>query len=472
MLTNLDWIGTGKPFPPECEKKRIERYATNEKLFDGKHKDVFGSDFAKLTDYLKKRGVDVNTVINYPQLITKKTADFVCGEPPVIDIGGKTDEINGILDNMGWTTTLYETIMDVSRFGDSPVKVLNDRISITPPENWYPIVDRYDTKHILQHVLAFVADGEIYVEIHDVGEYEVRKYTVQDDVKTAGCMQFGELLGSKTEKTGADDFAVKVFANVSHSKSIYGIDDYGTISDILRQLMWRLYCMDIILDKHSMPSMTGPESALTKDPVTGKQILISGSYFPRERQDDAKPEYLTWNGNLAAVQWEIDWLVNQLYTLSEMGAAFLEGAGKGTADSGTALKLRMTSPIIKARRIAGINTQTVKQVVRLAAKAHGMSVDIKDIATTWKDGLPNDAKEQSEVLANATGGKAFVSQFSAIKQFSGYDDDSAEKEMDRIEEEQAAQTPVTFTPIEVTDGQDRRTDTALRTGAAGDNGRN
>ena len=86
-----------------------------------------------------------------------------------------------------------------------------------------------------------------------------------------------------------------------------------------------------------MPSMTGPGSALTDDPITGKKILITGSYFERNRQDDAKPEYLTWDGNLQAVQWEIDWLTNQLYTLSEMGAAFLEGVGNGEANSGTCL---------------------------------------------------------------------------------------------------------------------------------------
>ena len=124
MLTNLEWIRTGESFPPECEKERIEKYRSNEKLFEGQHKDVFGADFAKLADYLKKRNIDVNTVINYPQLLTKKTADFVCGEPPKIEIGGDTDAINDRLDEIGFSLALYESVMDLSRFGNSVLKVM------------------------------------------------------------------------------------------------------------------------------------------------------------------------------------------------------------------------------------------------------------------------------------------------------------------------------------------------------------
>lgn len=463
MLTNLDWIGTGKPFPPDCEKKRLDRYEANEKLFEGKHNDVFGTEFKKLADYLKKRNVDVNTVINYPQLLTKKTADFVCGEMPEITVGKKkSDELNDILDNMGFANVLYEAVMDISRFGDSPVKVLEDRVSIVPPKNWYPIVDEYDAKHIKEHVIAFRTGKEIYVEIHDIGKYEIRRYEAQESAGKEKGLQFRKLIEKSTKSTNVDDFAIKVFSNVGHSMSVYGIDDYGIVSDILRQLMWRLYCMDIILDKHSMPSMTGPGSALTDDPVTGKKILITGSYFERNRQDDAKPEYLTWDGNLQAVQWEIDWLTNQLYTLSEMGAAFLEGVGKGEANSGTALRLRMTSPLIKARRIAGINTQTLKQVVRLVAMANNMKIDTKDIATAWKDGLPDDRRENAEILAMATGNKPFMSQTTAVKEWGDLDDEAAQQEMDLIETEHVAQAPALFTPMEnIIDGQDAGTDKAV-----------
>ena len=468
MLTDLDWIATGKPFPPEKETARLRRYAANEKLFEGRHKDVFGKDFAKLADYLKKRNVDVNTVINYPQLLTKKTADFVCGEPPLVDAGDATDELNDRLDYMGFSTTLYESVMDVSRFGNSVVKVLEDRISIVPPDNWFPIVDRYDAKHILMHVIAFCVDGEIYVEIHDKGKYEARRYRVKDGTGKSGeKVQFGELLERNVQVTGADDCAVKVFANVGQSKSIYGIDDYGVIADVLRQLMWRLYCMDFILDRHSTPSMTGPSSALSTDPLTGRKEVVPGNYFTQDDKDTPKPEYLTWDGNLEAVQWEIEWLTNQLYTLSEMGAAFLEGAGKGEASSGTALRLRMTSPLIKARRIAGINTQTLKQIIRLAALAQGIRVELKDLAVTWSDGLPNDTSEDSVILERATGGKAFVSQLAAIKRFNGLDDAAAEEELAAIEGDHTA----VFEPMEIGNGQNGGTDTAVPGGAGADHSR-
>ena len=84
-----------------------------------------------------------------------------------------------------------------------------------------------------------------------------------------------------------------------------------------------------------------------------------GKYFKRDSNDDPDTKYITWDGNLDSAYKEIDTLLTQLYTLSEMGQAFMEGGGGGNASSGTALKLRMVSPRIKAARLKSINTATV-----------------------------------------------------------------------------------------------------------------
>lgn len=447
MLTNLDWIGTGKAFPPEKEIGRLNAYKKYTNMFSGQYDAVYGAHYANRAMELRMRNVNVGTVVNYPQLLSKKTADFVCGEPPVIDIGDNTDVMGDTLETMNFSNVLYEAMIDVSRYGNAVLKVLADRVSITPPKHWYPIANPYDQKKIDYQVIAFLAGKQIYVEIHSAGEYEQRIYKAETGKGDGSPVKFGDLLEAKREITGIDDNAVQVLSNVTSSDSYYGVSDYDIISGVLRQLLWRIFCAERILDKHSAPAMYGPRSMLQKDPVTGVYILKPGGFFERN-PSEPEPGYLTWDGNMQSVQWEIEWLTNQMYTLSEMGAAFLEGAGKGEANSGRALELRMTSPLTKARRLVGINDETVKRMIRSIAMAHGMPVEIKDISTAWQNGLPKDRLEECEIFEKATGGKPFLSQLSAIKQYNGYDDAAAGEELEEITAEQVSTGPALYNPLE------------------------
>lgn len=466
MLTDLNWITPGQLFPPRGEEGRLKAYEKYEYMFSGEYERVFGSGFANKAMELRMRDAKVSTVINYPQLLSKKTADFVCGEPPIIDVGDNTDAMQDELDGMNFSNILYESFMDVSRFGNSVVKTLDDRVSITPPKYWYPIVDIYDKKKIKQQVIAFVADRTIYVEIHEPGVYEKRIYEAEPG-ENKQYLKFGKPIGGfQRIATNIDENAVQVLSNVTSSDSLYGVSDYDIIKDTLKQLLWRIFCVERILDKHSAPSIVGPGTMLEKDPITGLTLIKAGNFFKRDSADTPAPEYLTWDGNLDAVRWEIEWLTNQMYTLSEMGAAFLEGAGQGEVNSGRALRLRMTSPLVKAKRLVGINEQTVKKIVRNVALSRGMRVEIKDISTVWNDGIPNDTIEDSELYERATGGKPFMSQLTAVKRFGNLDDQAAEEELAAIEGEHVS----VFEPMELAHGQDGRADTGIQTGTGSNNG--
>lgn len=323
MLTNLDWIGTGKPFPPPQEEERLKRYRKNEKLFEGKHKELFNIDFLKIESYLKKKHLDAQTIINYLQLLSRNTADFVCGEPPSITVKKQqNDELNDALDMMNFDTLLYESIIDVSRFGDAPIKIMNDRVSSVSPDCWFPIVDPTDLKYITHHVIAFMTNPDekgnykkIYFEIHAPGTAEVRTYEIEGNTSSANNVTIGKLIEAESkqaEQTGIDGFAVKVLKNVSHSKSVFGTDDYGIVESLVKGIMWRLKCIDNVLDKHSEPSLTGPSSALSLDEKTGLYYLDLGNYFKRGSNEDPNVEYITWDGNLDAAFKALEFMVEQL----------------------------------------------------------------------------------------------------------------------------------------------------------------
>lgn len=442
MLTNLDWLNPGSPYPPASEKERIERCRLHEQLFLTQHTKAWQVKFAEMSRRYRKATWDVETVFNYHQLLSKKIADFVCGEPPTFETEGETDQLLRLLDHQDFNTKLYEAVIDITRYGNAVLKLVDKRLTIASPLYWFPIVDPTDLKTIVQHVIAYPitpdAKGvmtELYVEIHSVGSVEQRTYGYDEKRQ-----EIGTLKEVKTQKTGLQDFAVQVLTNVTHSSSVYGLDDYAVINSIVFKIMWRLHCADTVLDKHSEPSMSGPSSALSFDERTGLWYVNIGNYFKRETKEDPDVSYITWDGNLDNNWKEIELLFNQLYILTEMGQAFAEGGGGGSAESGTALKLKMVSPRVKAARIAGMNAGTVKTVVSLLAQVNGITLDYDTLTITWHDGLPDDPVEQIQMLTTATGGKPIMSQYSALKQ-RGLTDAEVEEELEQLREEQAASSP-------------------------------
>ncbi|MGE5494604.1 MAG: phage portal protein [Burkholderiales bacterium] len=448
MLTNLNWLAPGKPWPPPSEKARIARYEENEKLFMTQHDKVWKKAFEALAARFKKKNYDAETIFNYHQLLSKKTCDFICSEPPKIETENDTDGLVKLLDAQRFFPMLYELFIDVSRFGDGVVKFKDKGVSIVSPKYWFPIVDPFDLKHVTQDVIAYPTssdpDGkmtEIYAEIHDVGKFEVRRYRYNADSGIIG----DAISSPEIKTTNLKISAIQVLKNLTHSGSIYGVDDYNIVNSIIKKLMWRLHCADTILDKHSEPSMSGPESALQYDEKLKVWYVPLGNYFKRTGPEDPDIEYKTWDGNLESNFKELELLFDQLYILSEMGQAFADAGGNASESSGTALKLRMVSPRIKAQRLVGINHATVKRIITGLAKLNSIEIDYDTLKIYWCDGLPVDEVEQTNTLVAATGGKPIMSQYTAIKK-RGLSDTDTLKEIKQIQDEEAAAAPVLDIP--------------------------
>jgi hypothetical protein len=412
---------------------RARKYAENERLFGGGHAEAWQGRFDELCKRLRKRNRHIDVVLNYHQLLSKKTADFVCGDPPIIETEGDTDALMAALRRHRFFTLLYECMIDVSRYGNAVAKVVGDRMTIVPPGHWFPIVNRTDLKRIERHVIAFPVNnlpacrfssgGEsggtaLYAEIHDAGLVETRVYAYEPNGARDGVEagEIGELIEARQERTGLNDFAVQPLTNVTHSGSVYGTDDYAAINSVVRAIMWRLHCAGGVMDKHSEPTMSGPSSALARDPRSGLSLFETGNYFKRDSLNDPDISYVTWNGNLDASFKEIEALLNQLYIMSEMGAAFLESHGLGGVQSAAALKLRLVSPRAKAKRVAELNDAPVRALLCLLATANGLDIDPDKLNIIWKDGIPSDPGEDAARRSLETGGKPTKSQFSAIKE--------------------------------------------------------
>jgi hypothetical protein len=468
MLTSLSFISPGKPWPPPTEAERLERYAQNRLLFEGKHELVY-KDWIRLLR--EDQQATLEMVLNWHKRLTLLFADLLLGEPPKIIAGDQDspeqEAVERITKDNDLFNVAYEVALDVSRYGTGIFKVRYDGRAIIEgqqPAVWFPVVAPDNLKEITAHVLGYDYEAEepgafgrrvkrhyLKTEVHEKGKITTTLYELRNGTT------IGEIVEQEEANTGVDEFLVVPVNNVLTTDRVTGLDDYSDLDSIIQELETRIAQISRILDKHADPNMYGPDTALEHDPTTGQWgYRGGGKYFP-VGQGEQPPGYVTWDGQLEAAFKQIDLLMEQLYILSETSAAAFGQLKAGLAESGTALRRLMMAPLAKVNRIRMRFDPALKEVLWLASaleKAQGMSgaVVLEDIHIDWKDGLPDDEQEltQNEVQRYTVG---LTSLESSLRRLYGLEGEALQEEIDRIRSEQAGQgatelPPITLPPAE------------------------
>ena len=476
MLTNLNFLERGKPWPPPSEKERLDTYAANKKLFENKHVEVYRQQLRRIDRVIG----NFSGVINYPvilsfqRLMSLKMADLVVGETPSITVpdtsarAGTVDTkrqqaVDRFLLETGLLRKVYSGVIDLSRYGNSLLLLGKENASarpvvkIVPPRPWFPVVNPISIDEVQYHVLAhdWLYDEtrneyRLTVEIHKVeAPGECEKHLYQLDGPPGGWRIGKEVLskgGANADKleTGLTSCPVFVLSNVQTSDRVFGLDDYDSIDSLVSELIIRVAQVSRVLDKHADPNMTGPASALERDQVTDQWRLRLSNYFPRENKDDPSLEYVTWDGSLDAAFKQIEVLTNQLYSISEMGAAlFGDMSNKaGAVPSGSALRRLMISPLAKARRIAFGLDLVLKRLISAGVSLYGVEVQPEEITIKWNDGLPDDELEEVQIMNMRTGGQPTISQYTAIQRLDDMSPEDVESELEQMRVETAGRAPI------------------------------
>lgn len=521
MLYNMDWLQPGKTFPPTVEQARITRYHQNAQLFDGDHFDdpkfrtrlPYESHVTEKVNLYAQCAKRISRVIgnwediisfpvllNYQRLMTLKVADLVCGEHP--SISGVTAKENAALadvrDCSDFDAKLYTTVLDISRYGDAiwrMYKDYNGKLTFTPwdPVQWYPIVMQDGTNTISAHCLCWIEnrskdvyrpDYYLNVQIHSTGaskdledigspgNYIHKVYKMDSTGST-----IKKLEQKKVVPTGLTECAVFHIKAFTTTNSVYGYDDYMTLDSILSEIMTRVGQISAILDKHADPNITGPVSMLEVDESTGEYVLKTGKFFAVSPGED-QPQYMTWDGQLTSAFKQLEFLINQMNILSEMGAALLGGQdGSSQAISGTAMRFKMVNPLAKVRRIANSLSRPVRQLFsalsttaevdesefekpKITAQAPTdpsaqptvqdvseekplvLPIPYRKISVFWADGLPDDPRENVEICKLATGATKMMPLEKAIMEFFKRSNEEALQWMEQIHKESAANMEV------------------------------
>lgn len=457
MLTNLDFINQGEIWPPASERKRLESYEANRKLYKGEFDDIFALHHERIDKTLLQ--TLYITSLNYFRKVSHKTAGLLWGEPPKLDATGKNENQYKALNNIIKSNDIYtkgrSITIDLSRYGNSLlyVRKLENNFGVIEcisPAIWFPVVKPDNIKEYAYHVLAWKYKENVdekdkwylKLQIHSKGNVTLRTHEL------TGGNVIGELTeDERTVTTGLNDFAIIPISSVDLTDDIYGESDYDDFQSIVTELMVRITQVNKILDKHSMPSMQGPKCALKENPKTGRLELTVGDYFINQTESatSGNVSYITWDAQLDANFKIIEVLLNQLYIISEMSSALLGGlnVSQGNIPSGSALKRLLISTLDKVNRFKQAEENALKKAIILCSRLGGEKIiPIDDVSITWQDGLPGDPKEEAEIMQIRTANKPTMSVYRVLTQYDNMNDVDAQSELNTIYEEEAMNDPM------------------------------
>ncbi|WP_172423833.1 phage portal protein [Paenibacillus larvae] len=480
-------FAVGEFFPTEQKrhKKRIERYKENQKLFRGKHYDVFERVHQRLTQSQRDT---VYITANFPGLICKKSADFLFGETPTFSAGNGKDHspeqetIERLVQENRLHIINYESALGNAYRGDAFYKVrysqhydgfLDEsidpyRIIIEQQKAEYVFPEPLPTNenlifayHIAYPVL-YERDGkddwQLFVESHYPGLIKYRKLRMEPitynmDNKVKQWRIYAEIPpkeGEKREVTTGVPFPLVVHVpNYGTDESWEGIDDLTEHKAIFDEIDNRLSQIANILDKHADPAMAVPTGSLEEDDNGQPMFHASRDKVFEVDEKDVVPKYITWDGQLMAAFKELETLLDFLLTTAELPPVALGRDNSGTSHtSGAAVKFRMNSLLAKINRKRQYYAEGLAKVLYIAQLLEHAQSPVKPgyeptvPKIQFKDGLPDDELEMANLTSIRTGGKPTLSQKTALMRVDDMTEEQAEAELERIRREEQEEMPV------------------------------
>ncbi len=399
--TSLSFVAPGAEWPPTDTEtaERLARYEVNRLLFDGKADEVFDT-WIKVVRQDDAASLEI--ILNWNRRLSTLWPDLTFGETPRISVDNGQDKLNAFVERNELWNVCAENGLNCSMLGSGVFKYgMREGLSFVEnsrPDVVFPIVRPDNVKVVDKYVLAWTyKDDEdedvewLKVEIHSRGHIERHLYVIEN----GAIADEAAITEAEHEDTGLDDFLLRVVHNVSTSDRFWGRDDYADLDGILQDIMVRLDQRARILDKHADPNMVVPESALETDEDGELHYRAHGKAIVEDGDSKNTTRYVTWDGQLQAVDQQITDLERHLYVVSETTPAIFSQSDQGYAQSGTALRMRTIPVLTKVRRLRMRYDPALKSIIRNCMALEG--VDVGGINIAWMDGLPDDELERAQI---------------------------------------------------------------------------
>lgn len=415
VITDLNAIGEGSPWPIPSEQERMDKYFKNSLLFEGKHGQVWPdlNPGAKMNDPSRSfnlmENIDrsyVDLTVNWYKISTKVFADLLCGEPFKV-IANEQATADRIVNDNRLVLQTYDAVMAMIKDGTAIFKVRFDQhgvIDLINPAIWFPVVSPDNSKEIIAHALmwSFKEGDKEYVrqELHKKGSIINKLFRIDGgklvEVPLTTFERYAPI--DPYVLTGINEFLVIPVNNILGSDGVYGQDDFTDMNSLVKELERRLIENSRILTKHAEPSVSGPASKIDIDPYSGESTVVGGGQYFGYSTGEPVPQFMTWDGQLPASFSQIDQIVSKLFMVSELSPAAVGDLKQGLAESGSALKRLMLRTLAKVNRLRLRIDPALKQVLKLTASLEVLgrlsgSTELNNIQIMWQDGLPSDETE-------------------------------------------------------------------------------
>ena len=492
-MTDLSFLSVGKAFPPIEEAKRIAECVENELLFDGNSHASETKHFRETLSNLNKLALKLGWTdsylaieLNFFKFMSKKTADFVCGEYP--DILGSNDKEQETIDEIRKATQFDEkhgdTWIRVPMYGSCPWRIYRDgdkdTFTLVNPQNFFKVVSAEDPYKVNYYVITNLGYDEerkrvvLTAQIHEKGKYTTRqfyckpfmgfpagkingmRYVQQQMYNTEKANIYTLILDRLTDEifrwspvvieqeitenpipveTGLDDFAIIEINNIKKADGVYSSCDYADVESIVAAQQRVLTEVQLIFDKYTVPTGYGDADMLAYDASVGENFFEIGKWYGIPR-DGVVPGFIQPDISRLEVYFrKLEYLDKQLQILSEFGGVM----SAGVVPSGIAvdtMKSMYTSELKKAERLTTRNTDKVKKLFSLLSKSYGKEIKADDISVTWYDGLPNS--EQTDItISEAKIRNNLTSRREELRTRYNKSDEEIDRIMEEIMQEQA-----------------------------------
>lgn len=460
--------GTAKTTFPftQADKKRLTRYIYFEKLFRGQHFDAFKA-YTEDSQFNAQYQSLNYVMVNFAGMISKIVADFLFGEKLTFKFENTEAQKWG---EEFWKVNrldllLYESALSNSFAGDAVFKLRtgkrlpNDKevspiLDALPPNIYFPKIDQFNImaepeKKELAWEIKIGDNNYLRREIHSIGKIENELWLMKgDELQEKVSLSLLDPKLKEVETFNVDKHLIVHVPNWRIISSWEGISDYYDIDNLFFSINKRMTMVDNVLDKHTDPILMVPPGVLGED---GRPRKKDHRVIEMGDGEDGKPEYVVWDASLENAFKHIEKLVEFLYMVGEVSPDVL-GLGKGTSDSGRALKFKLMRTLAKVNRKKRYYDYAIKELIYTAqvlSKNTGASVNGKKVTwepeipeLNWQDGLPVDEVEQIDIESKSIDA-GVTSKLDAMIRIYGYDEKTAEAKMREIDKETQIELPTT-----------------------------
>ena len=452
-------------FPYPDSIVRTKTYGAYNLLLEGAHYEAFTIQAEKgfTQRYARLRYI----TCNFAGLVSKVIADILFGEEIQIITENNQEWLEDLYFTNQIQTLNYESSMSNSAKGDAlyKIRIENGEIKIDDinPAIYFPHLDpsnprKKPTVEELAWTEEVSKDKYLLREIHSPGFVT----TMCNEVDEKGNIglnvsieDYNKLANTNyidSVETGIKQNLLVHVPNFRYSGHYWGVSDYQDIEGLMFAVNNRMTKTDNILDKHSDPILAVPEGVLDENGQVKKEAF---GMIEMKNKDGVKPEYIVWNANLDSAFKEVDKLVEFMFMFSETSPDVL-GMGKGQAESGRALKMRLIRTLAKRNRKQLYYDQALREVFyicQLLSKAKGYTVNgskVKDEPTVpflkWPDGVINDVVEDTDVEVTKVAA-GLISKKRSIMKLEGVEEDEAVAIIEEISQEKKSNVAAFGLPV-------------------------